>query len=174
MKRFKFIDFRIVLGAVLILGGLLLLVDKIGLFPAWLKAGDLFWGIVTGVAGLAFLYIMISDRGQWWAAFPAFALLGISASAFLPASLEAWTGLAFMTGLSLGFWVVYIADRSRWWAIIPAGILLTSALLPGWIRWLREVIPVVYSSSVWALHSCWWRSCPRLAARGPISLQRHC
>ena len=131
MKRFKFIDFRIVLGAVLILGGLLLLMDKIGLFPEWLKAGDLFWGIVTGVAGLAFLYIMVSDRGQWWAAFPAFALLGISASAFLPASLEAWTGLAFMTGLSLGFWVVYIADRSRWWAIIPAGVLLTLGIVAG-------------------------------------------
>ncbi len=131
MKNLKRIDFRIVLGAVLILGGLLLLMDKVGLFPEWLKAGDLFWGSVTGIAGLAFLYIMVSDRGQWWAAFPAFTLFGISASAFLPASLEAWSGLAFMTGLSLGFWAVYITDRTRWWAIIPAGVLLTLGIVAG-------------------------------------------
>jgi hypothetical protein len=131
MNQLKRIDFRIVLGAVLILGGILLLLDRIGLFPDWLKAGDLFWGSLTALAGLAFLYIMITDRRQWWAAFPAFTFLGISASAFLPASLEAWSGLAFMTGISLGFWIVYITDRSRWWAIIPAGVLLTLGIVAG-------------------------------------------
>ena len=122
MKR---IDFRIIIGSLMILAGLIGLLDHLGIFPAGLEAMDIFWGILTFIGGAAFLYIFFTNREQWWTAFPGFVLLGISATALLPNSLSAWDGMAFMTGLSLAFWAVYITGRERWWAIIPAGVLLT-------------------------------------------------
>ncbi len=118
-------DFRIILGALFILGGGLLLLEKFGLIRG---ASDLFWGGVLGAAGLVFLYTFITDRTHWWAAFPAFTLLGLAASSLLPESLEVWAGLAFLGGISLGFWAVYITHREHWWAIIPGGVLLTLGL----------------------------------------------
>jgi len=125
MKR---VDFRIILGVLLVLGGLLGLLDKFGIFPASWKAADLFWGAITGAAGLFFLYTFITEKNHWWAAIPAATLLGMSAASFLPESLSGWDGLAFMGGVSLGFWLIYATGRERWWAIIPAGVLLTLGL----------------------------------------------
>jgi len=119
MKR---IDFRVILGVLLILGGLILLFEKMGFLT---NASGLFWGLVFGVAGCVFLYIFANDRASWWAAFPAFTLLGLSASSFLPPVLDKFGGLVFLGGIGLGFWVVYFTDRERWWAIIPGGVLVT-------------------------------------------------
>ncbi len=121
MKR---IDWRIVLGAVLILAGLATLLEKVGLIPPDV---DLFWGVLGCVGGFAFLYVLSHDvRANWWAVFPAMVLLGIGGAAFLP---ESWDGMAFLGGISLAFWLVYLLDRQRWWALIPAGVLLTLAVV---------------------------------------------
>lgn len=120
MRKF---DMRLIIGGLLILGGLLALLDTMGIIG---NAGGIFWGLIWGAVGVFFLYLLINDRqSNWWAAFPAFALLGMAASSILPNSLDFLGGLLFLGGIGLAFWWMYFTDRSRWWAIIPGGVLLT-------------------------------------------------
>ncbi len=119
MRRY---DSRLIIGVLLVLGGLLSLLDAMGIIS---NGGGIFWGLIFTVGGLIFLYMLLNHRENWWAAFPAFTLLGLAASSFLPDSLHAFDGLVFFAGISFGFWWVYFTDRERWWAIIPAGVLLT-------------------------------------------------
>ena len=119
MRRF---DPRLLLGVLLVLGGVLSLLNAMDIIS---NAGGIFWGLIFGAGGLIFLYMLLNDRSNWWAAFPAFTLLGLAASSFLPASLKAYDGLVFFAGISLAFWWVYFTGRERWWAIIPGGVMLT-------------------------------------------------
>jgi len=120
MKRY---DPRLWLGILLVLGGILALLDTLGVIS---NAGGIFWGLIWGAAALVFLFMLLNNRENWWAAFPAFTLLGLSAQSFLPDSLSHFDGLVFFAGISLGFWWVYFVDRNaHWWAIIPGGVLLT-------------------------------------------------
>jgi hypothetical protein len=120
MRKF---DVRLMIGGLLILGGILALLDTMGIIG---NAGGIFWGLIWGAVGVFFLYLLINDRqNNWWAAFPAFALLGMGASSILPNSLDFLSGLLFLGGIGLAFWWVYFTDRSRWWAIIPGGVMLT-------------------------------------------------
>jgi len=119
MRRY---DPRLIFGGLLVLGGLLSLLDAMGVIT---NGGGIFWGLIFAAGGLFFLYILINQRENWWAAFPAFTLLGLAASALLPDFLESYGGLVFFAGISLGFWWVYFTGTERWWAIIPAGVLLT-------------------------------------------------
>ena len=120
MKRF---DFRIILGAALILLGILMLLERLGLFHG---ASDLFWGVVFLAGGAYFLYRFANNMGgEWWAAIPGFALVGLAADSLLPRVFGNWGGLFFLGFLGLGFVAVYFSDRQRWWALIPGGVLLT-------------------------------------------------
>ena len=120
MRKF---DFRLMLGGLLILGGVLALLDTMGVIR---DASDIFWGLIWGAVGVFFLYLLASDRqNNWWAAFPGFTLLGMGISSILPEAFESLDSLVFLGGISLAFWWVYFTDTSRWWAIIPAGVLLT-------------------------------------------------
>ncbi len=118
MKRF---DYRILLGAVLILGGILMLLDRMNILT---NATGYFWAVLLGVAAAFFLFWYFTDKSRWWAAIPGFTLAGMSASAFLLDKLG-WGGLAFLGGIGVGFWAVYIRRPDQWWAIIPGGVLLT-------------------------------------------------
>ncbi len=118
MKRF---DYRILIGAALILGGILMLLDRTGILKG---ATDLFWAGILAVAAAIFLFWFFSDRSKWWAAIPGFTLAGMAASSLLLDRIG-WGGLAFLGGIGLGFWAIYFANRARWWAIIPAGVLIT-------------------------------------------------
>lgn len=124
MRRY---DPRLLLGVLLVLGGLLSLLDALGVIS---NGGGIFWGLIFAAGGLIFLYMLINNRENWWAAFPAFTLLGLAASSFLPDSLKGLDGLLFFAGISLGFWWVYFTNtQERWWAIIPAGVLLTLGIV---------------------------------------------
>jgi hypothetical protein len=118
MKRF---DYRILIGAALVLGGILMLLDRTGILKG---ATNLFWAGVLAVGAAIFLFWFFSDRSKWWAAIPGFTLAGMAASSLLLDRIG-WGGLAFLGGIGLGFLAVYFADRTRWWAIIPGGVLLT-------------------------------------------------
>ncbi len=122
MKR---LDFRILLGILLIFGSLLGFLELQGVLK---NASAFFWAVVFGAAALVFLYIFFTNRMHWWAAIPGFALAGLAAAGFLPEGLG-WDGLALMGGLGIGFWAVYLSGRERWWAIIPGGVLLTLGLV---------------------------------------------
>jgi hypothetical protein len=118
MKRF---DYRILVGAGLILFGILLLLDQTGILKG---AVDLFWAGVLAIGAAIFLFWFFSDRSKWWAAIPGFTLAGLAASSLLLDRIG-WGGLAFLGGIGVGFWAVYFSGRGRWWAIIPGGVLLT-------------------------------------------------
>ena len=74
MKRF---DYRIVIGAALILGGILMLLDQTGILHG---ATDFFWAGIFAIAAAIFLFWFFSDRSKWWAAIPGFTLAGLAAS----------------------------------------------------------------------------------------------
>src|SRR5512136_880307 len=118
MKRF---DYRILVGAVLILGGILLLLDRLNIFKGGI---NFLWAGILAIGAVIFLVWFFSDRSKWWAAIPGFALAGLAASTLLLNQLG-WGGLAFLGGVGAGFFAVYIARRDHWWAIIPGGVLIT-------------------------------------------------
>jgi hypothetical protein len=118
MKRF---DYRILIGVVLILGGILMLVDRSGLLRG---ASNFFWAGILAIGAGFFLYWFFTDRSRWWAAIPGFTLAGMAASTLLLDRLGLG-GLAFLGGIGIGFWAVYIRQPTSWWAIIPGGVLLT-------------------------------------------------
>jgi hypothetical protein len=118
MKRF---DYRIVIGTVLILGGILMLLDRTGLLRG---ATDFFWAIILGIGAAVFLFWFFNDPSKWWAAIPGFTLAGMAASTLLLDRIGLG-GLAFLGGIGVGFWAIYIQQPAKWWAIIPGGVLLT-------------------------------------------------
>ncbi len=118
MKRF---DYRIVIGVVLILGGILMLMDRIGFLRG---ATDFFWALILAAGAAVFLYWFFSEPSKWWAAIPGFTLAGMAASTLLLDKIG-WGGLAFLGGIGAGFWAIYIRQPNKWWAIIPGGVLLT-------------------------------------------------
>jgi hypothetical protein len=122
MKRF---DYRILIGAVLVLGGILMLLDQTGVLKG---ATSFFWAGILAVGAAIFLIWFFSDRSKWWAAIPGFTLAGMAGATFL-AGQHGWSGFASLGGIGVGFWAVYLSGRQRWWAIIPGGVLLTLAIL---------------------------------------------
>jgi hypothetical protein len=118
----KFFDFRIILGTLLILGGLLGIFEKLNVIT---NATGIFWALIFGVAGFVFFYSFITNKQHWWSAIPAFSLLGLAGSIVLPDALNYLGGLSFLGGIGFGFFAIFISDKKHWWAIIPGGILLT-------------------------------------------------
>jgi len=118
MKRF---DYRITVGLALILGAVLMFLDRADILKG---ASDFFWAGVLAIGAVIFLVWFFSDRSKWWAAIPGFTLAGMSASSLLLNRLG-WGGFAFLGGLGIGFFAIYASRREMWWAIIPGGVLLT-------------------------------------------------
>ena len=121
MNRF---NVRYLIGAFLILGGLLMLLDQMGILKG---ATGFLWAGILAVGAVIFLMWFFGDRSKWWAAIPGFSLAGMAIAALLPDQMG-WGGLAFLGGIGLGFWAIYFSGRERWWAIIPGGVLLTLAV----------------------------------------------
>lgn len=119
MKRY---DPRLWIGGLLIFLGALNLLNNLNIISG---VSRIFWGIVFGGAGLYCLYHLLNNKADWWAAFPAFVLLGLAVSPFL----GIFSGLGFLGTIGLAFWWVYFADTQRWWAIIPGGVLLTLGVI---------------------------------------------
>lgn len=142
MKR---IEPRIVGGLLLIAGGVLFLLQSLGLF----KGGvDLLLGVLLGAGGVFFLYVFgLAPAQKWWAAIPGIILLDLAVLTLLDLvfpnlacaprlgglvlSCSDLAGAFFLAGLGLSFWVVYIANRAQWWAVIPGGVLFTLAAVAG-------------------------------------------
>lgn len=137
MKRF---DYRILVGAALILGGILMLLDKAGVLKG---ATNFFWAGLLAIGAGIFLFWFFSDRSKWWAAIPGFTLAGMAASALLLDKIS-WSGLAFLGGIGVGFWAVYLRQPAQWWAIIPGGVLLTL----GFTSALTEAFNIVETGGV--------------------------
>ena len=120
----KRIDFRLVLGVLLILAGGLGFLQAFGFLQ---NASDIFWGLIFLAAGAVFLPIFVA--GQWWAIIPGLVLAGIGVLILLPDPVEELGSAIFLGAAGLSFWLVYFSGRQRWWAIIPAGVLSTLAVV---------------------------------------------
>jgi hypothetical protein len=120
---------RLLVGSLLILAGILALVDAI----TGLNLGDLVWAVLFIFGGLAFISVLTADRKNWWAAIPGFTLIGIGAEIgidnLFPVFTEAAGGAFVLGGIGLAFLVVYLLDRSFWWAIIPMGVMFSLVAL---------------------------------------------
>ena len=125
----KWLESRILWGSLLILGGVLFLLQNLGMF----EVGGVFWGILFGLAGVFFLSIFFQNQANWWSIIPGFTLLGISAQVildqFAPKLAEMSGGAIVLGAIGVSFLLVYFADRQNWWALIPMGVLLTLALV---------------------------------------------
>lgn len=118
MRRF---DYRILLGVILVLGGILALLDQTGFLKG---ATDIFWAGIFAAGAVIFMIWFFSDHSKWWAAIPGFTLAGLAISILVQSRFDLG-GLAFLGGMGLGFWAVYLSRRRQWWAIIPGGVLVT-------------------------------------------------
>lgn len=126
------LDKNTVLGAILVAGGALFLLANLGILGS---LGALFWAMVFGAAGLAFIFLFLTRRHDaWWAAIPGFTLLGlmmtILVSEVIP-GLAAIAGPIFLASIGAGFASIFIMTPRNWWALIPAGFLVTLAAVAG-------------------------------------------
>lgn len=121
----KWLTSRTFWGILLIIGGIIFLLENLGL----IEIGGAFWGIILGIAAIGFLSVYLSNRENWWALIPGITLLSISAliiiSAMMPGDTGTLGGVIVLGGIGLAFLLVYLANRENWWAIIPAGVMLT-------------------------------------------------
>lgn len=126
----RFFASRVLWGGLLILAGLAILLQNIGLVPI---ISALFWGPLMAVGGIFFLLWYLNDRGNWWAIIPAFTLLSIAFQILLgslfPQIAEQVGGLIVLGGIGAAFLFIYLTNRTFWWAIIPAGVMLTLAVI---------------------------------------------
>lgn len=129
IRRF---DVRVVGGILLIVVGILSLLQNLGIVEGVVAV---IWPLLFAAGGLVFLYMFLTNRANWWALIPAFALLGLAAQIaldqFLPAVAEPLGGVLFLGAIGLAFWVIYFTKRELWWAVIPGGVMLTLALVAG-------------------------------------------
>lgn len=124
----KLITSRLFWGIILVLGGILLLLDTFGI----IQGNELFWIVITAIAGIFFLMLYLPNRENWWALIPGVIFLAVSTaiglSTFLPGFKDAnMVGPVILGGIGLSFFLIYIVERSNWWAIIPAGVMTTIA-----------------------------------------------
>jgi hypothetical protein len=126
MRRF---DSRLVVGTLLIAGGLIYLLQNLGLIT-W---GSAVWAAGFAIAGLVFLGWFLRDRAAWWSIIPGLTLLALGGiiALDLVSPGSNWTGSLFLGAIGLSFWIIYLRDRGLWWAIIPGGVLLTLAVVAG-------------------------------------------
>jgi hypothetical protein len=121
---------RPILGAILVLAGVLLFLQNMGLVRADWAA---LWALVFLAAGLAFLALLLGGAQNWWAAIPGFTLMGIGTLIGLdivaPAATVNWGGSIFLGMIGMGFLVVFSMRRDNWWAVIPAGVMMTLAVV---------------------------------------------
>ena len=127
----RWLESRILWGSLLILGGVLFLLQNLGMF----ELGDLFWALLLGLAGVFFLSLFLQNRANWWAIIPGFTLLSIGLLIALgrlaPSLAQVWGGSIVLGGIGLSFLVIYLLDRGNWWAIIPGGVMLTLMVIAG-------------------------------------------
>lgn len=135
----KWLESRILWGSLLILGGVLFLLQNLGL----IEFGGVFWALLFGIGALFFLSVFFSNRLNWWALIPGMVLLSIGVLIALgylaPQFAEIWGGSIVLTGIGLSFLLIYLMNRSFWWAIIPSGVLLSLAVILGLDNYLADI-----------------------------------
>jgi hypothetical protein len=125
----RWLESRILWGSVLIIGGVLFLLENLGL----IEFAGIFWALIMAAAGVFFLSIYVSNRLNWWALIPGSTLLSLALSfgisELFPEIGDQVGGVLLFGGIGLGFVLVYLVSRANWWAVIPAGVMMTLAIV---------------------------------------------
>jgi hypothetical protein len=118
-------NFRLLVGGALVLMGVLVLLEEMGIIPSvnW------FWAAIFVFGGIAFLIVFARNRSRWWALIPGMTLAGVGVTMLLPAPLSYLGGAITLGAVGLSFWFIYLSSHENWWAIIPGGALLTLAAI---------------------------------------------
>jgi hypothetical protein len=135
----RWLESRILWGSLLILGGVVSLLQNLGM----ITFGELYWALLLGLGGVFFVSIYAnSGRVQLenaWALIPGLSLFSIAALLVLgvlaPPLGARWGSLLVLLGMGVSFFAVYLADRGSWWAVIPGGMLLSLAVAVGLSGW---------------------------------------
>lgn len=129
-------------GILLIAVGISLVLQNLGI----ITLGGFLAPVLFGLGGLAFLYVFLVNRENWWALIPGLTLLGLAGvvawDSFGPPSARGWSASFLLGGIGLSFLVIFLNDLKHWWAIIPGGALLTIALVAGLSSSESELINV--------------------------------
>ena len=75
----KMLNSRIFWGILVIVGGVMALLDNLGV----IGFSDLFWAIIAGLGAAFFLSIFFQNRSYWWSLIPGVSLIGIALSIVL-------------------------------------------------------------------------------------------
>lgn len=129
-------NFRLLAGGALVLMGLLVLLEEMGIIPSvnW------FWAAIFIFGGIAFLIVFARNRSRWWALIPGMTLAGVGVTMLLPEPLSYLGGAITLGAVGLSFWFIYFSGHENWWAIIPGGALLTLAAISLATPSLPEVV----------------------------------
>ncbi len=126
-----FKDYRNIIGLILIVGGVLLGLQQLGIVSG--GAADALFTAAFGLIAVMFATIYFGNRSQWWAALAALILTGLTLtsaiSLFFPSLEDSVGGPILLLMIGVGFLVVYLTNRIMWWAIIPSGVLFSLALV---------------------------------------------
>lgn len=125
----KWISSPVLWGLLFIFGGVLFLLENLGVF----QASGVFWGIVLALGGLFFLSMYGGIKANWWAIIPGITLLGVAVLIILaelvPAFDDDLGGVIVLGAIGIAFLVIYFMNRSYWWSIIPAGVMFSISLM---------------------------------------------
>lgn len=127
----KQIEWRVIVGIVLLVFGGLFLLQSFDVIPG----GGWLWSVPFALGGLVFLSVLVRGRHNWWAAIPGVILLFlgiiIALEDLAPQFSDQFGGSIFLGGIALAFLIVYLLNVSAWWALIPAGVMITLAVVAG-------------------------------------------
>ncbi len=127
----KPVSWKIIIGLLLTVVGGLALLQTFGVIPSEGKVWDIMLPACFLAGGIAFLYVLIANKSNWWAAIPGFTLVGLAlliGSHLIP-GFGPYSAGVFLAFIGVGFWVIYLLDFQKWWAIIPGGALLSVGAL---------------------------------------------
>ncbi|HWQ45706.1 MAG TPA: hypothetical protein VN376_02500 [Longilinea sp.] len=127
-------NWRAMLGIMMLVAGGLALLSSLNL----IELEGSVWSIIIAVAfatgGAAFLFVLISDKSNWWAAIPGCTLVGLGlliGLEMIPGMPDVFPVFLFLGSIGLSFFIIFMLNRSFWWAIIPGGAMVSVALLVG-------------------------------------------
>ena len=134
----SWIGSRFFWGGLILAAGVILLLESLNI----IDFGSLLWALLFFLGGLIFISVFASNKENWWAIIPSFALFGIGIliglEYLVPDFPDEIGGSIVLASIGLSFLVVYLVDHNNWWAIIPFGVLTAIAVAVGLEPYVSE------------------------------------
>ncbi len=132
-------DNRLLWGILLVAGGILFLLQNLGMF----QFNNLIWAVLLGGAGVVFLFALVSNRQNWWAIIPGLTLVYLAGlivfDQVAPAFSNNFGGPLLLGMIGVSFWIVYFLQPGFWWAIIPGGVMITLGIVAASGRFISGI-----------------------------------